>query len=72
MPFHHVQPGQFSIDLLKQMQAAYDGACRQLNIDCAKDARSAALANVLMELAAEGERDRLLQRALEAMNKTQA
>jgi hypothetical protein len=72
MSFRPFSPEQFSVELLKLMQAAYDGACGQLNIDGTSDARSATLANVIMDLAAEGERERLLQRALEAMSQPKA
>src|SRR5690242_19779826 len=46
-------------------------ACRQLNIDGTSDARSATLANVIMELAAKGERAQLLQWALEAVSQSE-
>jgi hypothetical protein len=65
MAFRHVQPGQFSVDLLKQMQAAYDAICFQLKIDGTTDPRSSNIANIIMDLAAKGERERLAERALE-------
>jgi hypothetical protein len=65
MPFRHISPENFSIDLLKQMQAAYDGACETLAIDSTNDPRSAKLANIIIELAANGEQKLLRQRALE-------
>jgi hypothetical protein len=33
VPFRHIPPGQFDVDLLKAMQAAYDGVCKELGID---------------------------------------
>ena len=65
MAFRHVQPGQFSVDLLKQMQAAYDDICFQLKIDGTTDPRSSKIANIIMDLAAKGERERLAERTLE-------
>jgi hypothetical protein len=65
MAFRHVQPGQFSVDLLKQMQAAYDAVCLQLKIDGTIDPRSSKIANIIMDLAAKGEREQLAERTLE-------
>jgi hypothetical protein len=65
MPFRKIPPGQFSVDLLKLMQAAYDDVAVKLRIDGTNDPRSSKLAQIIMDLAANGERDRLLERALE-------
>jgi hypothetical protein len=65
MPFRKIPPGQFSVDLLKQMQAAYDAICLQLKIDGTTDPRSSNIANIIMDLAAKGERERLAERTLE-------
>jgi len=65
MPFRKIPPGQFSVDLLKLMQAAYDDIAVKLQIDGTQDPRSSKLAQIIMDLAASGERDRLRDRALE-------
>lgn len=65
MPFRHIPPEQFGVDLLKLMQAAYDAACERLDIDGTSDPRSAKLANIIIELAAKGERELLIARALD-------
>jgi hypothetical protein len=65
MPFRHVPPEQFDVDLLKLMQAAYDVACKKLGIDSASDPRSAKLANIIIELAVNGERQLITQQAVE-------
>ena len=65
MPFRHIPPGQFSYDLLKQMQNAYDQVSVALQINGTNDPRTSQLANIIMDLAAKGERERLAERALE-------
>ena len=65
MPFRHIPPGQFSVDLLKLMQAAYDDVSVKLQIDGTNDPRSSKLATIIMDLAARGERQLLSKRALE-------
>jgi len=47
------------------MQAAYDDVAVKLQIDGTSDPRSSKLVNIIMDLAANGERDRLAKRALE-------
>jgi hypothetical protein len=69
MPFHHIPAGQFSLELLKLMHAAYDTVSAKLHIDGSSDPRSAGLANIIMDLAANGERQRLAERSLEAATK---
>jgi len=64
MPFRKIPPGQFSVDLLKLMQAAYDDIAVKLQIDGTSDPRSSKLVNIIMDLAANGERDRLAERSL--------
>jgi hypothetical protein len=65
MPFRKIPPGQFSVDLLKLMQAAYDDVAVKLRIDRTSDPRSSVLANIIMDLAAKGERVGLAERALQ-------
>ena len=71
MPSRHVPAGQFSIDVLKLMQTAYDSAYTTLKIDGLGDPQSAILANVIIDLAAKGKPERLLQRTLETMSQNQ-
>jgi hypothetical protein len=66
MPFRHLSPGQFDRDLLKAMQVAYDAACPILGID-RESPRSIELATFIITLASEGEREHLLERALDLM-----
>jgi hypothetical protein len=64
MPFRQIPPGQFSVDLLKLMQAAFDDVAVKLRIDGTSDPRSSKLANMIMDLAAKGEREQLAERSL--------
>ena len=69
MPFRHLSPDQFSFDLLKAMQSAFDAGCESLRLD-QNDPMRTKLATIIIELASEGTRDHLLERALEKMSQT--
>lgn len=70
MPFRKIPPAQFSVDLLKLMQAAYDDVALKLQIDGTHDPRSSKLVQIIMDLAASGERDQLRDRALEIASRS--
>jgi hypothetical protein len=62
MPFRNVPAGQFDVQTLELMQNAFDAVCRQHGIDSG-DPRRERLATSIVELATEGERERLAERA---------
>jgi hypothetical protein len=69
MPFRNLQPERFDLNTLKAMQGVYDSICKQLKID-ATDPRTGKLAATIANLAASGERENLLMRAMQIIDKS--
>jgi hypothetical protein len=68
MPFRHVPAGQFDLDTMRKMQGAFDVVCERMSL-ASDDVKRSTLATVIIELAASGEREGLLDKAIEALNR---
>jgi hypothetical protein len=68
MPFRDLQPERFDLDTLKAMQRVYDSICQKLQLHPG-DPRTGKLAATIASLAAAGERENLLTRAMQISEK---
>jgi hypothetical protein len=64
MPFRNLHPERFDLDTMKAMQGVYDSICKKLKIE-PTDPRTGKLAATIANLAASGERENLLKRAMQ-------